>query len=139
MKVRSGRGMHVQSEPNTSLLGALKYEIDAGLKEARGDVYAHVCVDLKAMELRLERSMKQSIFSAVAEALSARELVKNVVDGVGVGNFDPYSQPPANGASNSLNHANGASSPVNPDNGAVNAVHPVDGASNLTILQFPPI
>ncbi|CAE5987953.1 unnamed protein product [Arabidopsis arenosa] len=106
MKVRSGRGRHVQSDPNTSLLGALKYEIDAGLKEARGDVYAHVCVDLKAMELRLERSMKQSIFSAVAEALSARELVKNVVDGVGVGNFDPYSQPPANGASNSLNHAN---------------------------------
>ncbi|CAE5979892.1 unnamed protein product [Arabidopsis arenosa] len=124
LKVRSSRGRHVQSDPNTSLLGALKYELDAGLKEARGDVYAHVCVDLKAMELRLERIMKQSIFFAVDEALISRELVRNVVGEVGVDTFDPYSQPPANGASNPVNPANGASNPLNPTNGASNPVNP---------------
>ncbi|XP_020887730.1 uncharacterized protein LOC9321758 [Arabidopsis lyrata subsp. lyrata] len=129
LKVRSGKGKHVLSDPNTSLLGALRNEIEAGLKDARGDVYAHVCVDLKEMELRLERSMKRSIFSAVAEALSSMEIVKSVVTEVGVGTSDPYSQPPANGASNPVNPAKVASILVNPADGASSPVNPAATAN----------
>ncbi|XP_020884365.1 uncharacterized protein LOC110229196 [Arabidopsis lyrata subsp. lyrata] len=130
LKVRSGKGKHVLSDPNTSLLGALRNEIEASLKDARGDVYAHVYVDLKEMELRLERSMKRSIFSAVAEALSSMEIVKSVVTEVGVGTSDPYSQPPANGASNPVNPAKVASILVNPADGASSPVNPA-ATSNL--------
>ncbi|XP_020876421.1 uncharacterized protein LOC9310932 [Arabidopsis lyrata subsp. lyrata] len=82
------------------------------------------------MELRLERSMKLSIFSAVAEALRSREIVKSVVTEVGVGTSDPYSQPPANGASNPVNPAKVASILVNPADGASSPVYPT-ASSNL--------
>lgn len=95
MKVRSGWSRHGPSDPNNAfLLATVKSEIESGMKEARGDLFAHVAVELKSMELRLERSLKVSICSAVAEALHANNVVQKVSGDVGVGLADPYEQPP---------------------------------------------
>ncbi|CAH8267557.1 unnamed protein product [Arabidopsis lyrata] len=101
LKVRSGRSRHTPSDQNSAaFLASVKSEIEAGMKEARGDLFAHVAVELKSMELRLEKSFKYSICSAVTDALQAKNVVQKIIEEVGVDIPDPYQQPPPNGSAN---------------------------------------
>lgn len=71
-KARLGRSRFTSPDSPASLLAVVSTQIQAGLEDAQSNVYAHVCVELKSIELRLERSLKENINSAVSAAISGR-------------------------------------------------------------------
>ncbi|KAG7534146.1 Ulp1 protease family C-terminal catalytic domain [Arabidopsis thaliana x Arabidopsis arenosa] len=87
-KIRCPRPRTSTAEP--SILEAVASQIKAGLKDGQSDVFAHVCVELKSMELRLERSMKANISSAVSAAISDHLVVGKVLREVIGGSGQPY-------------------------------------------------
>lgn len=91
LKMRSQRSKFASVDPNSKLLAAVSSQIRAGLKESQSAVYANLCIDIKEMELRLQQSFKQNIFSVVAEYLAAKDTVNTVVDALGSGGGRPVS------------------------------------------------
>ncbi|XP_020883599.1 uncharacterized protein LOC9316797 [Arabidopsis lyrata subsp. lyrata] len=91
LKMRSQRAKFDSVDPNSKLLAAVSSQIRAGLKESQSAVYANLCIDIKEMELRLQQSFKQNIFSVVAEYLAAKDTVNTVVDALGSGGGRPVS------------------------------------------------
>ncbi|KAG7547954.1 hypothetical protein ISN44_As12g031580 [Arabidopsis suecica] len=87
-KIRCPRPRSSTAEP--SILEAVAAQIKAELKEGQSNVFAHVCFELKSMELRLERSMKANISSAVSAAISDHLVVGNVLREVIGGSGQPY-------------------------------------------------
>ncbi|EFH70459.1 predicted protein [Arabidopsis lyrata subsp. lyrata] len=91
LKMRSQRAKFDSVDPNSKLLAAVSSQIRAGLKESQSAVYANLCIDIKEMELLLQQSFKQNIFSVVAEYLAAKDIVNTVVDALGSGGGRPVS------------------------------------------------
>ncbi|EFH54410.1 predicted protein [Arabidopsis lyrata subsp. lyrata] len=92
-KVRAARSRFASLDSPRATLDTAT-ALKAALKEAQSDVYAHICVELKSMELRLERSLKENINSAVAAAISG-VVVENVLREVGIGVGQPYNKSPS--------------------------------------------
>ncbi|CAE6040631.1 unnamed protein product [Arabidopsis arenosa] len=121
-KARSGgRTRCPPPEPTTSILESVSALIRDGLREGQSDVYATVCVEMKAMELRLERCLKENVCAAVSAALSAR-VVDNVLGDLAYG-YEQHRSQPSPSLHPTHNHPNANKT-------AVHAQPLVDGTSN---------
>ncbi|KAG7563784.1 Ulp1 protease family C-terminal catalytic domain [Arabidopsis suecica] len=95
-RVRTGRARSTLPDSNG---GSADYisTIAESMKKVQIDLYAQLCVEMKSMELRLEKSMKATVATAVSDAISSRDVVDKVLRSVSVG----YSQPNADGSQGS--------------------------------------
>lgn len=121
-KARSGgRTRCPPPEPTSSILESVSALIRDGLREGQSDVYATVCVEMKAMKLRLERCLKENVCAAVSAALSAR-VVDNVLGDLAYG-YEQHRSQPSPSLHPTHNHPNANKT-------AVHAQSLVDGTSN---------
>ncbi|CAL9248939.1 unnamed protein product [Arabidopsis halleri] len=93
-RVRTGRAKSTVPDSN-GVSDDYIATIAESMKKVQIDLYAQLCVEMKSMELRLERSMQATVATAVSDAISSRDVVDKVLRFVGVG----YSQPNGNGSS----------------------------------------
>ncbi|KAG7558615.1 Ulp1 protease family C-terminal catalytic domain [Arabidopsis thaliana x Arabidopsis arenosa] len=87
-RVRTGRSKSTLPESN-GVSDDYISTIAESMKKVQIDLYAHLCVEIKSMELRLERSMQATVATTVSDAISSRDVVDKVLRSIGVG----YSQP----------------------------------------------